>query len=99
MCDGAFVLAELDVLPRPAVVDDLLERGLEVARDHRVGALVDRHAGGRVRDVDEHCGRAVHAVDGALDVLRDLDQLRPPRRADGDLPHAAILRADAGDGG
>ena len=53
MCVGAFSSALLDVLPRPVLRDDPLERSLEVARDRRVGVLVDRHARGRVRDVDE----------------------------------------------
>ena len=38
---GRVLLALLDVLPRPAVVDDPLEGHFEVARDHRVGVLVD----------------------------------------------------------
>src|SRR6266516_888588 len=33
----------LDVLPVPAVVDDLLQCGLEVLGDERVGVLVDVH--------------------------------------------------------
>src|SRR5262249_48318685 len=41
----------LDVLPRPTVVDDLLQRSLEIAGDERIGALVDRHPGGRMRHV------------------------------------------------
>ena len=48
------LLARLDVLPRPAVVDHPLERGLEVARDRGIGVLVDRDARSRVRHVDEH---------------------------------------------
>ena len=43
----------LGVLPVPPLVDDLLERVLEVLRDERVGVLVDRDARRRVRDVDE----------------------------------------------
>ena len=39
---------------------------LEVARDERVGVLVDRHAGGRVRDVDECRARPVDAVERLL---------------------------------
>ena len=53
---GGVLLSLLDVLPRPVGRDDALERRLEVARHGRVGVLVDRHAGGRVRDVDEHRG-------------------------------------------
>ena len=49
----------LGVLPVPAVVDDLLERVLEVLGDERVGVLVDRDAGRRVRDVDERRRGAV----------------------------------------
>ena len=56
MCVGAFSSPELDVLPRPALVDDALEGGLEVTRDRGVGVLVDRHPGGRVGHVDEHRG-------------------------------------------
>src|SRR5207248_527303 len=56
---GRILLALLDVLPAPAVADDPLERSLEVARDSRVGVLVDRHPGGRVRHVDERRRRAV----------------------------------------
>ena len=48
------LLAGLDVLPAPVVADEPLHGALEVARDSRVGVLVDRHAGGRVRHVDEH---------------------------------------------
>ena len=82
----------LDVLPLPAVVDDLLERRLEVAGDERVGALVDRHACRRVGDVDERRGGAVRAVERLPHQLGDVDQLGLLVRADSDLLHAGILR-------
>ena len=59
---GRVLLALLDVLPPPRLRDELLERHLEVARDHRIGVLVDRQAGGRVRDVDEHGRRAARVA-------------------------------------
>ena len=65
----------LDVLPRPAVVDDLLQRRLEVAGDEPVGALVDRHPGGRVRYVDERCRGAVRPVERLLHLIGDVDEL------------------------
>jgi hypothetical protein len=42
---GVRAVRILDVLPVPAVVDDLLERVLEIPGDERVGVLVDRDAG------------------------------------------------------
>ena len=56
MCVGAFSSPSSMMLPRPAVLDHALERRLEIARDGRVGVLVDRHACRRVRHVDEHRG-------------------------------------------
>src|SRR4029450_6146799 len=55
---GSVLLALLDVLPAPVVPDHLLERRLEVTGDRGVGVLVDRHARGGVRDVDQG-GRGV----------------------------------------
>src|SRR5712691_7479371 len=77
----------LDVLPAPAVLDDLLERGLEVAGDGGVGVLVDRHARSRVRDVDQRGRGAVRLAERVLDRLRDVDQLRPALRLETDLAH------------
>ena len=81
------LLARLDVLPRPAVLDHPLERRLEVARDRRVGVLVDRHARGRVRDVDEDCGASLVADARPRTSARDVDDVAPPRRAQPDLVH------------
>ena len=93
MCDGRVRLALLDVLPAPVVADDLLERRLEVARHGRVGVLVDRHAGGRVRDVDERGGALGAAPSTRVAHLRrDVDELGLPLGRDGDLGTAGILR-------
>ena len=71
------LLALFDVLPGPVLGDDPLERGLEVARDGRVGVLVDRDARGGVRDVDEGRRRAVELAEGRLHLPRDVDELAP----------------------
>src|SRR6266487_6758027 len=81
----------LDVLPVPAVVDDLLQRGLEVLCDERVGVLVDRHPGRRVRHVDERGGGAVRLAEGCLHLLGDVDELGLPLGLQSDLLHAVIL--------
>src|SRR5580765_6445884 len=81
----------LDVLPRPAVIDDLLQRRLEVAGDEWVGALVDRHPGGRVRYVDERCRGAVRPVERLLHLIGDVDELGLALGPDLDRLHAGIL--------
>jgi pimeloyl-ACP methyl ester carboxylesterase len=88
---GVRAVGVLDVLPRPAVVDDLLKGGLEVAGDQRVSALVDRHTRRRVRDVDECGRRAVRIRERVLHQRGDVDQLGLPVGSDGDPPHAGIL--------
>ena len=60
MCEGAFSSPYSMCFHDQPSATMLFEGVLEVAGDRRVGALVDRHAGGRVRDVDEH-GRAPFA--------------------------------------
>src|SRR5207248_6012328 len=84
------LLALLDVLPAPAVADDPLERGLEVARDSRVGVLVDRHPGGRVRHVDERRRRAVGVAERLLHLGRDVDELGLPLGLQADATHASL---------
>ena len=57
--------------------------GFDVGRDVGVGALVDRHAGGRVRH--EHMAGSLgypRTRDRFGDALGDIDQLSAPSRAD-----------------
>ena len=84
------LLALLDVLPSPRLRDELLQRHLEVARDHRIGVLVDRQAGRRVRDVDEHGRRAVGVIDGLSHPGGDVDELGVPLGSDSELVHEAV---------
>jgi len=84
------LLALLDVLPAPTLGCHPLERHLEVARDHRVGVLVDRQAGRRVRDVDEDRGRTVRVADRGSNLRGDLDELRVPVGGDLQLLHEAV---------
>src|SRR6266508_844416 len=77
------------MLPAPAVLDDLLERGLEVLDQLGVDALVDRHPGSRVRHVDESGRRAVRGVQDVGHELGDLDELRAALGGDTDLAHGA----------
>ena len=81
------LLARLDVLPRPAVLHDPLERGLEIARDRRIRMLVDRHAGGRMRDVDGY-GRAALAGNRVAHVVRDVEDVAAARGANPYLSHS-----------
>src|SRR5690242_4582377 len=81
----------LHVLPVPAVVDDLLQRVLEILRDERVGVLVDRDAGRRVRDVDERGRGAVRLAERLLHLRRDVDELGLAFGLEVDLLHAVIL--------
>ena len=86
---GRVLLALLDVLPRPVGRDDALERRLEVARDGGVGMLVDRHSGGRVRDVDEHRRAASCPATASRDETRDVDELALPLGLEPQLDHAS----------
>ena len=86
------LLALLDVLPGPVGGDDLLQRGLEVACDRGVGMLVDRHARGRVGDVDESGRGAVQLAEGGLHLLRDVDQLTPTLGLHPEFTHGAYPR-------
>ena len=86
---GSVLLAFLDVLPGPVGRHDALEGRLEVARDGRVGMLVDRHPGRRMRDVDEH-GRAALPVDGVLHEPCDVDQLALPLGLKPELDHGRV---------
>ncbi len=67
------LLPLLDVLPRPVLGDDPLERRLEVARHGRVGVLVDRQARGGVRDVDERRGGPVELPQRLPHAARDVE--------------------------
>src|SRR5262245_28373337 len=87
---GCVFLTRLDVLPAPVVPHHSLERDLEVARDGRIGMLLDGDAGGRVRDVDQNRGCAVLTVERLLDLRGDVDQLRPPVAPKLDLAHRPI---------
>src|SRR5205823_13226482 len=69
-----------------------LHRRLDVLGERRIGVLVDRHAGGRVRDIDEGGGRAIRRVERRLHLLRDLEQLRLALGRQADLAHPVILR-------
>src|SRR4029453_9759222 len=80
------------VAPAPAVLDDLLHGLLEVVGEGGIDVLVDGHAGGRVRHVDQRCGGPVCAVQRRLDLLRDVEELRPPLSLEADLVHPDILR-------
>src|SRR6476646_747539 len=80
------------VAPAPAVLDDLLQCVLEVVEELGVDALVDGHARGRVRHVDERGRRAVRTVELAAHLVGDLDELGPPIGPQGNLPHGDILR-------
>ena len=93
MCEGAFGPSASSWTPVPAVLDDLLHRGLHVAGERRVDVLVDRHARRRVRNVDERGRGAVDAVQRLRHLGGDVQQLRAPLRPKGDLPHGGILRA------
>src|SRR5262249_19329186 len=88
---GRVLLAGLDVLPAPAVADDALERRLEVPGDGRFGVLVDRQCRGSVRDEEQGGGVTVEAVQRALDLAGDVDELRPPLGLDLELVHPHIL--------
>src|ERR671934_116510 len=81
------------VPPAPAVLDDLLHRRLDVLGERGIDVLVDRHPGRRVRHVHESRRHAVDSVQRSLDLLRDLEQLRPPLRPKADLAHPGILRS------
>src|SRR5919204_575856 len=83
----------LDMLPAPPVLDDLLERSLEVARNRGIRALVDRHARGRVRHVHERGGRAVRVAQRVLHRFRDVDELRPSVRLHVDHTHGRYPRS------
>src|SRR5438477_3485082 len=80
------------VTPAAVVVHDALHRRLDVLGERRIGVLVDRHAGGRVRDIDEGGGRAIRRVERRLHLLRDLEQLRLALGRQADLAHPVILR-------
>ena len=69
------LLPRLDVLPPPVVADEALEGALEIARDGRVGVLLDDDAGRRVRDVDERRGGARRPSQRGPDLARDVDHL------------------------
>ena len=86
------LLALLDVLPGPVLRHDPLERDLEVARDGGVGVLVDRHARGRVRDVDERRAGAVELAERRAHELGDVDELAPLLGRDTELAHGAYPR-------
>src|SRR5262245_41158081 len=77
------------VLPAPAVLDDLLERGLVVLDQLGVDPLVNRHPRSGMRNVDEGGGRAVRRVEHVGHELGDLDELRSTLGGDTDLAHGA----------
>src|SRR4051794_4536488 len=81
----------VDVLPLPVLVDDLLQRALEVQPDEGVGALVDRHAGRRVRHVDERRTGPVDVGECRLHLLGDVHELRLSVGCQADLLHGVIL--------
>src|SRR6266487_2999655 len=81
----------VDVLPGPAVVDDLLERVLEILRHEGVGVLGDRDAGRRVGNVDEGGCRAVRLAERSLYLLRDVQELGLAVGLEADLLHVDIL--------
>src|ERR1043165_8413511 len=81
------------VLPAPAILDDPLQRPLDVVRESRIDVLIDGHPGRRVRHVNECRGSPVDPVQSRLDLLRDVEQLRAPLGTKADLPHRGILRA------
>ena len=87
-CDGAFSSPSSMCCQPQSSPTIALHRGLEVARDGRIGVLVDRHARGRVRHEDERGGGAVDSVQRCLDLAGDLDELRLALGADADLAHA-----------
>src|SRR5262245_9251294 len=80
------------MLPAPVVADDALQGALEVPGNRRIGALVDGHAGSRVRYVDER-RRTLRPLECTLDLPRDLDQLSAPLTPEGDLAH--VVRPQA----
>ena len=95
MCVGAFSSPSSMCCQPQSSGTIALERHLEVARDHRIGVLVDRDAGGRVRHVDEH-RRSGLAGDGVLDEPRDVDELALPLGPDGQRPHGSERAARGG---
>ena len=92
------LVARLDVLPLPAVLDDALERCLVIAGDGRIGVLVDRDACGRVRDEDED-RPTVFAVHCFADGVGDIDELGAPLGPEPDLLHAESYSAPPATGG
>src|SRR5918996_2073008 len=80
------LLVRLDVLPRPVVADDALERDLVIAGDRGIGVLVDGDACGRVRHVYDDRGPA-RALDRRAHVARDVHELASPLRPQPDLAH------------
>ena len=69
-----------------------LERHHDVRRHVRIGALVDRHARRRMRDIHEPDSVGVRFPRDLGDLLRDVDQLAAGARSDGDLAHRTSCR-------
>src|SRR2546421_1221825 len=87
-----------DVTPFPAVVDDLLQRRLEILGDGRIGVLVDRDPGRRVRHVDECGRRSVRRPEGFLHLAGDVHQLGAAVGLEPDLLHACRILRDHASG-
>ena len=90
MCEGAFGPSSsscLQAQPSSTIFSSACSRS---SSERRVDVLVDRHAGGRVRHVDERGRGAVRPVERLLDLLRDVEQLRPPLGLKADLLHRRI---------
>src|SRR6185312_9431942 len=80
----------LDVLPVPAVVDHLFQRGLEVLGDRGIGPFVDRDRRRGMRHVDECGRRAVGRGDRFLHLPGDIHQLGAPLGLHTDLLHCCV---------
>ena len=83
------LLPLLDVLPGPVGWNDPLEGRLEVPGDRRVGVLVDRHPGRRVRHVDER-GRALPTGKRFPHEPGDVDELALPLGLYLELDHVVV---------
>ena len=92
-CDGAFGPSGSSTCFQSQPSSTILcMRVLEVFGDERVGVLVDRHAGRRVRDVDERGGGAVRLAERRLHLLRDVEELGLPVGLQADLLHGGYPR-------